>query len=486
MTQGFGSLAWLCAAWVFAVLPANASSPCRDLVGLTDINRAVVPGTPVPATQDVPRHCFVRGDVNGNIGFEMRLPDRWNGRLLMRGTGGLSGYIADTHVGLDDGYAVVSTDTGHKGPDAAFLKDDRLAIDYAYRAVHLVTAVAKDIVATYYDRPPDRSYFSGCSNGGRQGLIEALYFPDDFDGIVVGAPAIESARIVIWMLWTQQVLRANPIPASKLAVIDRATREACDGLDGVDDGIINDPRACTIEHFEPADLECERGDRADCLTSGQVESLTQLYRGIELRSGENIAPGLAIGAEGAGDWQYWLTGTEDQRPTNESLSNDVLRNRYFDDPHYDLGNFDIETDRQTIYDRGMAGDVTDTDFARFRNRGSKLLVWQGWNDAITRAKVLMDYYRQVSVQMGDPRDFFRVFMMPGVAHCGGGSGPDQADFLNPLVKWVEEDVVPESIIATKVDENDEVVMTRPVCALPLSPVYSGSGRTNEAASFLCE
>jgi feruloyl esterase len=467
---------------------------CFDLYKLTNFERAVEPGQVVAAANGVPEHCVVRGVVNRSIRFEVRMPSSgWNGRFLMAGTGGSSGYIADTTTELARGFAMSSTDTGHEGSDASYAAQPEAALDYAFRAVHLVALLSKEVIATYYDRNVEYSYYQGCSNGGRQGMVEATRYPEDFDGIVAGAPAFQVAReFMLWSLMVHRAQQANPLTEAQLVLLDDASRSACDGLDRVEDGIINDPRQCTREHYDPTDLLCARGQDPDtCLSGGQLDTVLQHYRGLADENGRILSPGLLPGAEAAGDWRMWAlpgmaiptTGEVMSTSINEAVG-ELLKYWVYQDADYDPDSFDLLEDRADLERASNILDVNSADLTEFEARGGKILMYQGWNDYPLRPQRAIDYLHNVEAANGGSattRNFFRLFMVPGMVHCGGGPGAFMVDYLGPLVRWVENGEAPEALIGDRPDD----AFTRRHCVYPEIAHYRG-GDTNSAESFSCE
>ena len=267
-------VALLCAAAVTAAAP-DANS-CRDLYRLTDVHHAIEPGISVAATGDLPAHCRVRGVINRAIRFEVTMPEEWSGRLMFEAVGGLAGVIGDVTSLLPRGFAQASTDTGHELSEGnAFLRQPEALIDYAYRGVHLATAAAKRVIAHYYGRDIDHSYLKGCSNGGRAVMLEAARFPEDYDGIIAGAPAFRFQEFMAWMVAVGRKQAANPLDRAALQVLDDATRTACDAIDGVEDGVINDPRNCNIDLDA---LACAEG-QTESLQPGEPEGGTPSQEG---------------------------------------------------------------------------------------------------------------------------------------------------------------------------------------------------------------
>ncbi len=471
------------------------ADPCFDMYKQTNFERAVEPGLVIGATKDVPEHCVVRGVVNRSIRFELRMPTAtWNGRFLMMGTGGSSGYIAPTDTELARGFAVSSTDTGHDGNDPSYAAQPEAAIDYAFRAVHLIALTSKELIQSFYRDDIKYSYYQGCSNGGRQGMIEATRFPDDFDGIVAGAPAFQIAKeFFLWTTAVYRAQRANPLEKEQLVLLGNASRTACDELDGVQDGVINDPRKCTLDRFDPADLMCTTNQNSKtCLSKGQLETVRTHYRGVVDSDGNVLSPGLLPGAEGAGDWaMYGLSGgviptTGEKLTTSivELASVGHLRYWVYNDPTYDPDEFDIFDNRDDLERSSAILDVNTADLKAFREAGSKILMYQGWNDYLLRPQRAVKYREEVVAANGGEHstdDFFRLYMVPGMMHCSRGPGAWEIDYLGPLVDWVEKGDAPEYLLGSQPDAG----FTRRHCAYPKLAVYRG-GDNSKAASFTCQ
>ena len=469
------------------------AAPCFDLYALSNSERAIEPGLVVAASAGVPEHCVVRGVLNRSIRFEIRLPvQNWNGRFLMMGTGGASGYIPDTTTELHRGYAISSTDTGHVGTDVSFFLDPEAAVNYAYRAVHLVALLSKEVITTYYDRKIDYAYYEGCSNGGRQGLIEATRYPNDFDGIVAGAPLFQFAReYFLWVVTMHRAQEANPLTNAQLTLLGNASRDACDLLDGVEDGVINDPRVCTSEFFDPTALLCSPDQDPDaCVSVGQLDTILQHYRGVLDNDGNVLSPGVMPGAENAGEWRMWsLPGTPIPN-TNEmpetsinGFSAEMIKYWGYRDPNYDVANFDVDEDRGDMERASAILDVNTADLSSFREHGGKLLMYQGWNDYPLRAQRAIDYLGRVidgNGGAGEVSKFFRLFMVPGMLHCAGGPGAHEVDYLDPLVRWVEEGEAPNELIGSRPDG----AFTRRHCAFPEVANYV-KGEPTSAESYQC-
>ncbi len=463
----------------------------------------------VPAAGDVPAHCRVTGTLAPEIAFEVSLPARWNGRFYMIGNGGHAGEalddpgrVAQRNTALQHGFAFAQTNTGHDArtePGGTFvLSNPQKAIDYAYRAVHLTAATGKDITKDYYGRRVSKAYWNSCSNGGRQGLIEAQRYPEDFDGIIANAPWVDQTGFTIGAMWNQRALSEAPVTPAKLATVARAVMNKCDALDGLTDGLIDDPRAC---RFDPAkDVPaCGAGaDGADCLTPAQAAAVSKVYGGPVRADGTSIFPGFMPGSEavqpglfGGGTGSGWLNvivaAQPGGKPADFNLAENTMRYLVHEPPKpdWDYRTFDFDKDLHMVDAWSRKADAKNPDLSAFRRRGGKLLMTYGWADSILQPMMGVRYYEQATAANG-PRtpDFFRLFMVPGMAHCGGGVGPDRHDPVTAMVDWVEKGRAPETMVASKVVDGT-VTRTRPLCAYPNVARYTGQGSIDDAASFRC-
>jgi feruloyl esterase len=386
------------------------------------------------------------------------------------------------------GYATASTDTGHAANPltASWARGHpELVVDFGHRGIHVMTEAAKAIVQAFYGAPPTHSYFVGCSTGGKRGLTEAQRYPADYDGIVAGAPANFFTHLAIAGNWVSQALHADPasaLGAPAIALIADAVLARCDARDGLVDGVLDDPRRCG---FKPQKLRCRGSAVADCLTAAQVTALKKIYAGPESARGRPIFPGLLPGAEsGAMGWEAWIGGTA---PGVAHLIQDsFFKFMVFEDPAWDWRSFDFDRD-VALTDAKLAAvlNATDPDLRPFRARGGKIVMYHGWNDPAISALNSVDYYESVVVaarrfRAGAAEDFFRLFMVPGMQHCGGGPGTDTFDALGALERWVEEGVAPDRIIAA-----GAVDRTRPLCPYPQVARYLGQGSTDDARNFAC-
>ncbi len=462
----------------------------------------------VPATAASPEFCRVTGVLQPEIAFEVSLLANWNGRFYMFGNGGHAGESLDDqgrtsqrNDAMKAGFAVAQTNTGHdsrKEPGATFvLSNPQKAIDYAYRAVHLTATTAKDIVKSYYGKRVSYAYWNSCSNGGRQGLIEAQRFPKDFDGIVANAPWLDQTGFTIGAMWNQKALSETPIPSVKLNLLAEKVMAKCDAVDGLKDELIDDPRKCS---FDPArDVPaCELGtDGYNCFTPAEAAAVAKIYGG-PVSNGKPFFPGFELGSEavmpsffGGGSSSGWLNMIVSAQPSGTSADFGLAENtmRYLvhkpPKPDYDYGTFDYDRDIHMLDEWGALADAKNPDLSKFKKRGGKLLMTYGWADSVLQPRVGVNYFEQaVAANGADTMNFFRLFMVPGMTHCSGGIGPDRHDAMTAIVNWVEKKKAPEVIQASRV-VNNKIVRTRPLCPYPQVARYSGQGSIDDAANFRC-
>jgi feruloyl esterase len=345
-----------------------------------------------------------------------------------------------------------------------------------------MTVQGKAITAAYYGSGPRLAYWNGCSTGGRQALMEAQRYPRDYNGIAAGAPANYWSHLRFGSMWPATADLIDPasyIPPSKYTVINRAALAACDVLDGVADGIISDPMRC---HFDPGVIACQGADAADCLTAPQVEAARKIYAGPKNpRTGQQIFPGLEPGSE-----LGWKTEAGGPEPYAVGVS--YFRYVLFKDPQWDFRKLDYDRD-VALVDRTHGGlmNAIDPNLLPFQKSGGKLLLYHGWIDDHIAPRESVNYYSSVLAAMGGKAhtdSFFRLFMVPGMGHCGGGPGPSTFDRVGVLEQWVEHGTAPDQIVASR-NEKDLSAMTRPLCLYPQVAKWKGSGSTNEAANFVC-
>ena len=506
--QNGQSFAGVASSTVEYELPsAHPQRTCESLVSLTGYEYSIVSADLVPTADEVPEHCRVSGLIPPEIRFEINLPSGWNRRLYMHGNGGFAGTspgapqrVAARGAALRHGFATAYTDTGHDSrvePLATFAHDNLAkVIDFGFRAVHLTAVTAKTVVAAYYDGALTYSYFDGCSTGGRQGLMSAQRFPADFDGIVVGAPVLDFTGTMIWNAWNAHALDAASLELWKVGVLGEAVYAACDDVDGLADGLIDDPRRCEFdpERALPLCSDASNGDR--CFSAADIQALERIYGGV-VRHGDVVFPGLPVGAEARGaptaqlpngqsGWARWIV-RDVGRTMQLEFADSFMKYMAFDedDPDYDWRTFDFDEDPARMTSIRQILDATDPDLAPFRDRGGKILSYFGWADPALNPLMGVDYYEDVRETMGPATDdFYRLFMVPGMFHCRGGRGTDRFDAMTPLIEWVEGDRAPDQLTASRIDDG-VLQMTRPLCPYPEVARYDGTGNPNEADSFRC-
>ncbi len=488
---------WICFFFLvfgmFQIATADVGKDCRNLYRLTNLEYAVEPGRVIPARDNTPEHCRVRAVVNRAIQVEVRMPTGgWNGRFMFSTVGGAAGRIGDTQSLLGRGFAMASTDTGHEeGEGGDFSLQPEALLDFAYRGVHLATGFAKKTIQSFYARDIDYSYLKGCSNGGRAAMLEAIRFPNEYDGIIAGAPAFRFQEFMPWMLEVARKQEQHPLTEDALQVLDDASRAACDDLDGVTDGVINDPRRCSSDVYDIDKLVCNVGQKDGCLTKGQIETARFIYQDQLDSAGQVVSPGVLPGAEAAGDWAFWILPNDVFGDGENSLISGMgesIKTYLRKNPDFDLAEFDTANDRALLDDMGSFMDVQTADLTEFHENGGKLLMYQGWNDWPLRPQRALDYLARANLQNGGPdktADFFRLFTVPGMTHCARGPGAWIADYVDPLVEWRENDKAPDLIIASHPAEGSSPTFTRPLCVYPKLLKYKGRGDSTKASSFEC-
>jgi hypothetical protein len=467
----------------------------------------------VAAAEPSPEYCDVRGSRWPETKFAIKLPTRWNNRFYMAGNGGTGGTISFEAMepALRRGFATASTDTGHdavKEPLASFAYPvpnnpyaKRKLVEFAYGAVHETVLLAKRAIKAYYGERPRYSYWDGVSGGGRQGLIEAQRFPSDFDGFIVGAPILNLTGTNMRHIWNAQTALAGPgaISNGKLRLLANAVYKKCDGVDGLEDGLIDDPRNCM---FDPGrDLPTCPGDTEglDCFTGAQMESLKRIYGGVRDSAGKLLFPGQPPGAEAfAPSGRNGEPRSGWEGVFGESAKPFVVRSesymRVFLDPppnpewNYQMFNFDAGPGRMARV--AALVNATNPDMRRLKQRAGKIIHYHGWADPPANPLMSIDYYESVLRVMGDQgtKDFYRLFMVPGMFHIlnstsGTGIGYGTVDWLSPIVEWVENGKPPDSLIGARLEGS--VTKTRPLCPYPKVAKYNGSGSIDVAENFSC-
>jgi feruloyl esterase len=489
---------------VFGAMPVGAAS-CETLGDLKLPDATITLAQSVPAGGfapaggggrgggnqfgDLPAFCRITATLkpssDSNIKIEVWMPaSNWNGKFEAVGNGGWNGNIDSNALaaGLRRGYATAATDTGHEGGGGPWMQSQEKLIDFGYRAVHEMTVKAKAFIKAYYNNEAKLSYWNGCSAGGRQGLKAAQKYPNDFDGIVAGAPALNSTGRAAFSVWIAQNMHkeeASYIPPAKYGPIHDAVLQACDAIDGVKDRVIENPRQCK---FDPKALQCSAGDSANCLTSPQVLSAQTMYKPVvNSKTQKSIFPGLEPGSE-----MGWATFGS---PQPFGIGTQMYQFMVFKDPNWDYKKLNFDSDMATVdkIENGVI-NAMDPNLKPFFARGGKMIQYHGWADQQIPSGSSVEYYQSVLDTMGGiekVKENYRLFMVPGMGHCGGGDGPSSFDMLAALEQWVEKGKVPDSIPAAHLT-NGQPDRTRILCPYPQVATYKGSGSTDDAANFACK
>jgi hypothetical protein len=513
---------------------AQAKSACEKLKDLHLADTSILsaesvvagpftlpPGSPAPSV-DVPAFCRVRGEIkpssDSDITFEVWMPAaQWNGKFEQLGSGGLAGSINIFSLAavMKKGYATAGTDDGHQGSpvDGSWATGHPEKVkDFGYRAVHETSVKAKKLVEAFYQKPPSYSYFNGCSEGGREALMEAQRYPEDFNGILAGAPAHKWTELMFGFAWNAQALNAPAsfIPEAKRRAVREAALAACGAQDGVKDAFIKDPLSC---HFDPSVLTCKGADSDDCLTAEQVEALKKIYAGPRnSRTGQQISPGYEPGTEDTAGFPgiafaSYVFGPAPGASLDAIFSTAFFSGFVFENPGWKFTDLNFDADVVKTEEKvGASLNATNPDLSAFRAHGGKLLQYHGWNDGSPSPHHSVDYYESVMAKLGGLKkteSFYRLFMAPGMMHCGSGPGPNlfgnAMDFnaasdadhniFAALLRWTEQGFAPDKIIAKKYQGDDPtkgIEMTRPLCPYPRVAKWSGKGATSEAQNWSCQ
>lgn len=474
---------------------AQAQVACESLQGFRAPDVKITKATPVNAPVPV---CKVDGVIGKEINFSVWLPEAWNGKFVMGGQGGFAGRVesqAMSMQALQKGYATAGTDTGHSSPlrgiDGSWAAGDyeRIA-NYAHAAIHRTSETAKALVNARYGRQTERSYFAGCSNGGRQALQMAQRYPDDFDGIIAGAPAIDFQGITAAFSTITQKMYPDPkkietpvLDKPARDILAKAVMDKCDALDGLKDGIMNDPRSC---NFEAKSIQCKSGKKDGCLAPAQVAAVDAIVKGPML-NGKPFHVGFPYGGEQTeGDWGTWLAGSKDRvGPGQPSLaygfSSEFMRYFVKMDPTWDHSRTNLATLTGEMKAVQATLSPTNPDLSAFRGSGGKLLMYHGWSDAALSPLMSTAYVDRVYAHDSTARNDVRMFMLPAVGHCAGGPGPDRVDYLDALDNWVTSKAAPDELTASFASGGG-----RKVCAYPNTQTYMGAGDGKSPEHFTCK
>ncbi len=504
---------------------SDALKECESVAKLANKNVDIQKTEVIAAKDDLPEYCRVTGTIHPQIGYEMRLPTKnWNGKFYMAGCGlfcgqvgsDVPGFINSMNYGLKRNYAVSTTDSGHQAKsklDSSWARDNRDGEhNWGHRSVHRTANLTKEAIDTFYGNKPEFSYFAGCSTGGRMAAMAASRYPDDFDGVISGAPALNYTNLVAtyfaWMVQQNTDENGDEIIATEdLAIVEKHIYDECDGKDGVVDGLIDDPRVC---NFRPKNLLCGGNNQAECLSSKQVAALEKLYSVPTNSKGEALFPGaVPIGAEHS--WKVWFTARpkKGENPSLEkklvekakgmmsSINQNFLSNMAFEqDPGESISpmTYDFDKHPQKLdYMGKIYNSDNPANLSKFADRGGKMLLWHGWGDMIIPADMSIDYYKRMANHfggVGKTQEFARFFLFPGMDHCGIIPGPgasqDGFDLLTALENWVEKDRAPKEILLTKFDQEKQAMWTRPSCAYPEVARFTGKGSASDPSSYECD
>ncbi|MGB6946793.1 MAG: tannase/feruloyl esterase family alpha/beta hydrolase [Bryobacteraceae bacterium] len=445
----------------------------------------------ISATPRMPEHCDIGGVIWPENHFAVKLPTNWNERFQMVGNGGWAGVISLPQVdaAVRAGYASTSTDTGHdekKEPGASFAypgpnnpNAERKVVDFGYLAVHETALLAKKMIQAYYGADPKYSYWVGCSTGGREGLMEAQRYPEDFDGYVVGAPVLDLAGLQAKSVYNYQIAGQGPaeITREKAALLTKQYLDKCDASDGVKDGVVENPLKCGFDPEKDLTRCSGETDGAGCFTGPQIEALKKIYAGVHDSQGNLLFPGMPAGGNGGVAQGF-------------NLSKSFMEFMAFDPPagpNWDYRTFNVDTDWPRLTAIRLRIDATITDLSAVKARGGKILQYHGWSDPGVSPEMSINYYQAVKSKLGSKEtdDFYRLFLVPGMGHCQGGAAAcSNVDWLGAMVNWLEKGVAPTALVGSHLEQG-QTTRTRPICAYPNQAQYKGSGSIDDVANFAC-
>jgi len=469
--------------------------PCEKLTSLR------LPDVKIISSEEVTigsSHCRLLGIIGKEIRFELLLPNNWNGIFIMGGGGGFVGSIQNAaRSSVNNGYATSGTDTGHEGKnvlsaDWAFNNMER-QLNFGHLAIHRTAEVSKAIIGSYYGDYPKYCYFMGCSRGGGQAMMEAQRYPEDFDGIVAAAPAFNWPAIAAEFVQNTQAvypgkLTGAAISREHLRILQEAVLKQCDTIDGIKDNILNNPGKCKFD-FAALPKCPEDVPGKECFSSIQILAIKKIYEGVDIGNGISY-PGFPPGGENEpAGWVTWITGSGEKSMNSgypslqAGFGIEIFKYLILQDPDWDYRSYDFTGYENEIRYASAYLDATSTDYSGFRNRKGKIIFWHGWSDPALSAYTTIAHYNAVKTDDPHLEDYMRLFLLPGVLHCGGGNGPAQVDWIALIRDWVENNKAPERVILSKNIGGMEV-MTRPVFPYPVEAVYDGKGDPDKEGSFI--
>jgi hypothetical protein len=474
----------------------DTMKPCMECKELLKLDLPELRITEAEIIGNKIMYCRVMGIIGSEIKFELRLPESWNSRFIMGGGGVFVGSIMNQAAWrVNQGYATVGTDTGHEGAlteGSWALNNIERQANFGFLAVHRTTEVSKAIIANYYGSKPRYSYFSGCSRGGGQALMEAQRYPDDFDGIICSGPAFDWPGMALELIdnYKAQYPAGNQekdgvLTSGKIKLLGKIVLDQFDGLDGVKDNIINDPGAYSINYSTL--MVCpDRLPSDDCFTRDQIKVIKAFYNGVSVNDSV-IYPGYPLGSE-PGWYSFQLTTDTSvaklgQKTLFGAFGSEILKYLVFNDPEWNLYDYDFSNFFNDTKYAASYLNSTSTDYREFKKNGGKMIIYQGWSDMVTSAFKTIQYYNDIKSAEKEAEEYIRLFLLPGGGHCGiGDVGPTDVDWLEYLRDWVENGNPPEKVILSKSEKN-KMIMRRPVFPYPSKAVYNGNGDPNDANSF---
>lgn len=472
--------------------------PCKPCEEIKNIRLPDVIITQTEQIQEPTPHCKVSGIIGAETNFELLLPKNWNARFIMGGGGGFVGTVQNqVSWTINEGYATVGTDTGHKGEGITAewaLNNMERQVNFGHLAVHRTAVVSKEIIQQFYCSAVNYSYFVGCSQGGSQGMTEAQRYPEDFDGVVAGAPAFNKVAIGAENIQNAQAIYPDPtnldkpvISSANLELLQTKILEKCDAIDGIKDQIINNPKACNF-NVDSLPLCPENVASDNCFTSNQLAAIKAVYAGV-YDQGVEIHPGFPFGGENEHwGWLEWIVGPNQEAmrfgfPTMQfGIGTQMFKYLVFQDPDWDYSSYDFSDFSNTTAYASSYLDATSTNYGAFKKSGNKMIIHHGWSDNALSALATINHYDTVEKEDGEIRDYIRLFLLPGVLHCGGGPGPSKTDWIELIRNWVENGIAPDRVLLSK-SADEKVTMTRPVFPYPNKSVYDRKGDPNKESSF---